>query len=126
MGEEIGLGENLALEGRDSVRAPLQWTDGRNGGFSTAPADKLVRPVIKDGQFGYSKLNIMAQQRDPGSFLNWMRRLISVRRGCPEIGSGELGLLKTDQDAVLAQLYDLHGQRLLILHNLSSAHCSVE
>ena len=27
-GEEIGMGENLAIEGRMSVRAPMQWTAG--------------------------------------------------------------------------------------------------
>ena len=26
-GEEIGMGENLAIEGRMSVRAPMQWSD---------------------------------------------------------------------------------------------------
>src|SRR5690606_31134684 len=32
-GEEIGMGENLDIEGRLAVRSPMQWTAGRNGGF---------------------------------------------------------------------------------------------
>ena len=40
-GEEIGMAENLAIEGRYAVRAPMQWSP--DGGFSTrrraAPAD---------------------------------------------------------------------------------------
>ncbi|HJR37316.1 MAG TPA: alpha-amylase family protein, partial [Nocardioidaceae bacterium] len=35
-GEEIGMGENLEIDGRLSVRTSMQWTDGRNAGFSNA------------------------------------------------------------------------------------------
>ena len=48
-GEEIGMGENLAIDGRLSVRTPMQWTDEKNGGFSTAPPSRLRRPVVEDG-----------------------------------------------------------------------------
>jgi Glycosidases len=40
-GEEIGMGEDLDAEGRLAVRTPMQWTSGRNGGFSTADPDRL-------------------------------------------------------------------------------------
>ena len=44
-GEEIGMGENLDLEGRMAVRTPMQWQAGEMGGFSTANnADALCRP----------------------------------------------------------------------------------
>ncbi|MBA3294942.1 MAG: trehalose synthase, partial [Geodermatophilaceae bacterium] len=48
-GEEIGMGENLAAEGRYAVRTPMQWTDGRNGGFSTAVRSRLPGPVVEGG-----------------------------------------------------------------------------
>ncbi|HVL04343.1 MAG TPA: alpha-amylase family protein, partial [Acidimicrobiales bacterium] len=50
-GEEIGMGENLDIEGRMSVRTPMQWTDEANAGFSAARPSKLRRP-IPDGRFG--------------------------------------------------------------------------
>ena len=43
-GEEIGMGENLDVEGRLAVRTPMQWDAGPNGGFSTAPTRRLTRP----------------------------------------------------------------------------------
>ena len=33
-GEEIGMAENLEIPGRYSVRAPMQWSAERHGGFS--------------------------------------------------------------------------------------------
>ena len=41
-GEEIGMREMLSLEGRNSVRTPMQWSGQANGGFSNAPDDRLV------------------------------------------------------------------------------------
>ncbi len=46
-GEEIGMGENLAVEGRQAVRTPMQWTSDLNGGFSTADPSKLAAPVTE-------------------------------------------------------------------------------
>jgi maltose alpha-D-glucosyltransferase/alpha-amylase len=52
-GEEIGMGDDLSLEGRNPVRTPMQWSGEANGGFSTAPEKELVRAVINEGPFGY-------------------------------------------------------------------------
>ena len=44
-GDEIGMGDNIWLADRDSVRTPMQWTPDRNAGFSTADPGKLYLPV---------------------------------------------------------------------------------
>ena len=43
-GEEIGMGENLDIEGRMSVRTPMQWADATNGGFSTRRSGAAAPP----------------------------------------------------------------------------------
>ena len=86
-GEEIGMGENLEIPGRLSVRTPMQWTDERNGGFSPAAPSKLPRP-LPDGDFGPMGVNVADQRRDPNSTLNWFERLIRRRRETPEFGWG--------------------------------------
>ena len=91
-GEEIGMGENLALDGRNAIRTPMQWDDGPNGGFSRTSADLLVAPV-QVGKFGYRKVNVRAQQRDPQSLLRWFEQLIGALRQCPEIGVGTCSVL---------------------------------
>ena len=100
-GDEIGMGDDLSLEGRDSVRTPMQWSDNPNGGFSTADADALTRPVISEGEYGYQQVNVSFEQRDPTSFLNWMEHLVRTRRQCPEFGTGKWRILETGEPAVL-------------------------
>src|SRR4029453_12507595 len=74
-GDEIGMGENLKLQGRYAIRTPMQWTAGPNAGFSTAPKKALVRPAVSGGDFGFEKINVDAARHDPDSFLNWLRRM---------------------------------------------------
>ncbi|MFC5407689.1 alpha-amylase family protein [Larkinella bovis] len=116
-GEEIGMGDDLLLNERESVRTPMQWTNAPNGGFSTAA--KTVRPVIHQGAFGYDRVNVAAQLADSASLLNRVRSLARLRKSCPEIGWGEWQLLTTGSPNVLAIRYDWQGRSLLMLHNFS-------
>jgi maltose alpha-D-glucosyltransferase/alpha-amylase len=124
-GEEIGMGDDLSLEGRDSVRTPMQWSDAANGGFSTAPADALARPVIKEGEYSYKQVNVAAQQRDPASLLDWMERAIRTRKQCPEFGCGQWRILETDEPCVFAHCCEWEGKAVIALHNLADKPCTV-
>jgi maltose alpha-D-glucosyltransferase/alpha-amylase len=64
-------------------------------------------------------VSVDAQRRDPGSLLNWMIKMIRVRKECPEIGWGEWTLLKTGVRGVLAMCYVWRGNRVLVLHNFN-------
>jgi trehalose synthase len=116
-GEEIGMAENLAIEGRYSVRAPMQWSAEPQAGFTTAA--EAARPIVEDGPFGYPELNVTRQRRDPDSLLNWMERLIRRRRECPELGWGKPTLLDPGDTAVFAQRSDWEGSTVVAVHNLA-------
>ena len=116
-GEEIGMAENLAIEGRYSVRAPMQWSAEPQAGFTTA--EEAVRPIVEEGRFGYRELNVTRQRRDPESLLNWMERLIRRRRECPELGWGESTLLDSGDAAVFAHRCDWEGSTVVAVHNLA-------
>ena len=118
-GEEIGMGDDLALPGRMSVRTPMQWSAEPNGGFSSAPPERLVRPVVSGGPFGHEAVNVDAQRRDPGSLLNFFLRLIRTRKECPELGEGTVEVMETGDPAVFAHRCEWRGGMALALHNLS-------
>ncbi len=118
-GEEIGMGENLAIEGRMSVRSPMQWSGDAHGGFSTVEdAKALVRPVT-DGRFGPERVNAFDERRDPDSLLSWMERLIRRRRETPELGWGAYTALSPREPEVLAHRCDWDDSSVVAVHNLA-------
>ena len=122
-GEEIGMGEDLAAEGRMAVRTPMQWTAGRNGGFSEATARKLVQRVVPDG-YGPAHVNVADQRRDPDSLWSFMRALIGTYRMCPELGWGEFSVIEQPHSRVFAHRCDLDDVAVVAVHNLG-AHAVV-
>jgi maltose alpha-D-glucosyltransferase/alpha-amylase len=123
-GDEIGIGDDLRLPERECARTPMQWTSDRHGGFSRAR--RVVRPVINDSVYGYRKVNVAEQRRDPNSLLNWTERMIRARKECPEISWGNFVVLRTNVPEVLAIRFDWRNTSLLTLHNFSSAKQSVK
>jgi maltose alpha-D-glucosyltransferase / alpha-amylase len=119
-GQEIGMGDDLSLPERNSVRTPMQWSRTKNGGFSSADTKKLARPVIDKGEFGYKNVNVEDQQRDDDSLLNWIEKAIRVRRKCPEFGYGQWTLIETGDDCVFAHRCEWEGKSVIAVHNMSS------
>jgi trehalose synthase len=117
-GEEIGMGENLAVDGRYAVRTPMQWTADVNGGFSLAEPSRLFRPMV-EGEFGPEHVNVAAQRSDPDSLFSWMKELIRRYRESPELSWGECTVLETDVPAVFAHRSDHEGGTIVALHNFS-------
>src|SRR5262249_1149010 len=91
--DEICMGDNIHLCDPNGVRTPMQWSPDRNGGFSRADPAALVLPPIMDPVYGYDAVNVEAQGRDPHSILNWMRRMLAVRRRHAAFGRGTATLL---------------------------------
>jgi maltose alpha-D-glucosyltransferase/alpha-amylase len=118
-GEELAMGEDLSLPERFPVRTPMQWSDEANAGFSQAPTDRLVRPVVTGGEFGFERLNVAAQRNRYDSALEHNRRLIATRRACPEIGWGDCEVLETGVESVLALRSEWRGGVVVTLHNLA-------
>jgi maltose alpha-D-glucosyltransferase/alpha-amylase len=124
-GEELGMGEDLSLPERNAIRTPMQWSAHTNAGFSSAPPDQLCHPVISGGEFGYERVNVAAQRRDPGSLLNWMERALHSLRECPEFAVGQCQPVDSGASSVLALRYDAPGGVMLAVTNLADEPCSV-
>ncbi|MCB1255722.1 MAG: maltose alpha-D-glucosyltransferase [Microthrixaceae bacterium] len=103
-GDEIGMGDNIYLGDRDAVRTPMQWNPDRNGGFSRADFAQLYLPALMDPVYGFQAVNVESDRRDPGSFLNWLRRMLHVRKQHPLFGLGGLELLEVSSQSVFAYI----------------------
>jgi maltose alpha-D-glucosyltransferase/alpha-amylase len=125
-GDELGMGDTLALPERWPVRTCMQWTDGTSAGFSGVDEEMLIHPAIMDGHFGARRVNVAAQQRDPQSLLSWMRRLVDARESCPEIGWGEIQVIEADNPAVFVHRIGWNGGAMLALHNLRDQPVEVQ
>ena len=118
-GEELGMGENLAIEGRSSVRTPMQWTAGKNGGFSTAARSRLASPVVEGG-YSPEHVNAEAQRRDPESLHSFVSLLARRYRDCPELGWGAFTALDQPHPQVMAHSLTWEDGCLIALHNLGA------
>jgi maltose alpha-D-glucosyltransferase/alpha-amylase len=126
-GEELGMGEDLALDGRNAIRTPMQWSLEPNGGFSTAPADKLVRPVVTGGDYGFEKVNATLQRHDPKSLLSWFERMIRTLKEAPEVGSGSCTHIDVPAPTgLLVHRADDATGTMVFLHNLAPEDCVVD
>lgn len=118
-GDEIGMGDDLSLPERNSVRTAMQWSDEHHGGFSASPEETIPIPILANGEYGYKKVNVHAQMRDPLSFLNWIDRVISVRKECIEFGFGDYEIVAVDHPGVFAHVSRYKGGIALAVHNLT-------
>jgi maltose alpha-D-glucosyltransferase / alpha-amylase len=116
-GDELRMGDDLELEGRDAVRTPMHWANEPHAGFSTAA--KLVHPVIEDGVWSYRHVNVAAQRRDPDSFLNWMAAMIRLRKECPEIGWARCRVLGDQPASVVVLHFEWRGSAVVTMHNFA-------
>jgi maltose alpha-D-glucosyltransferase / alpha-amylase len=117
-GDEIGMGDNLHLPERNCARTPMQWSAEPNGGFTKS--DKPILPLISGGVYGFEHVNVAQQRRDPESLMNWMERMIRMRKEAPEVGWGEFSVLQTGTPEVLAMRYDWRNNSVVVVHNLSA------
>jgi len=122
-GDEIGMISDKTAPwkewsmGRAQVRTPIQWTAGRNAGFSRAAAEKLYLPVSK----GYRTRNVEAQMGKPGSVLEETRKIIACWKAHPSLhpDGRKVTLHARKNDPVYAYARVNGGDRTIVAVNLS-------
>ena len=116
-GDEIGMGDDLKLPERNCARTPMQWSIEPHAGFTQS--DHPILPVISDGPYSFQHVNVADQRRNPNSLLNWMERIIRMRKEVPEIGWGDFSFVAAGTTEVLAMKYTWRNNAVLCVHNLS-------
>lgn len=87
-GDEIGMAYRWlpTKEGgyhRTGSRTPMQWDNGENLGFSSGKAEDLYLPVDPDP----GSATVAAQEADPDSMLNHIRRVLALRKVHDDLGN---------------------------------------
>ena len=97
----------------------MQWNGDRNAGFSRADFNRLYSPPIMDPVFGFQAINVEAQQREASSLLNWMKRIISLRKRFKAFGRGTIEFLTPKNRKILVYIRRYDDEIILCLANLS-------
>lgn len=119
-GQEIGMGDDLNLPERKSVRTAMQWSTQPNAGFSDVAPHALNYPLIREGQFAYERINVAVQTTLPTSLLNETKTMIHARTKNSDLfAHGDFSLLDTDGDTVLAYAYCQTDRWLVAIHHFS-------
>ncbi|NOZ04109.1 MAG: alpha-glucosidase [FCB group bacterium] len=105
--------EGWKLSARDNGRTPMQWDNNRNAGFTSGTPWIKVNPNHKE-------INVVAQENDPGSILNYFRRMIRLRKDNPVLVYGSYELLSPDHPQIYAYVRTLDKSKMLVLLNFST------
>lgn len=111
-GDTAGFLKDQQLTARDNGRTPFQWTAGANAGFTTGKPWLTINP-------NYIDLNRDAQEKDAHSVLQFVRRLIQLRKQYPALVYGDFNLLNTGDSPVYAYTRHKDNSTFAVLLNFS-------
>jgi alpha-glucosidase len=100
-------------KGRDGCRAPMQWDDSPQAGFTSGRPWLPLHPNARTR-------NAAAQQDDLDSLFHFTRGLIRLRRELPALQRGDFQPLTTASSPALAYLRQADGQKVLAALNFAS------
>jgi oligo-1,6-glucosidase len=100
------------LAGRDNGRTPFQWDVGTNAGFTTGT------PWLKINE-NYQFINAEASEKDPGSILHYVRKLIRLRKEQETLVYGAYSLISPDDPEVYAYTRKMDSEGFFVVLNFS-------
>lgn len=120
-GEEIGMGDDLNLPERRSVRTAMQWSEDRNAGFSEITPQALQYALIREGEYGYPQLNVKSQLSQQDSILNRIKELIRLRKKMKDwFVYGLFKVWPIEDESLLCLSYEKENGYLIWVHNFSN------
>lgn len=101
--------------GRDSYRTPMQWTSGRNAGFSESP------PWLSLAD-DFQEINVERESADPDSMLSLYRRLIALRQSAPALCVGQYDPVNVNPPLLAYRRYHDGSDSFIVALNISQEH----
>ena len=122
-GDPVKFLEGAKISARDNGRTPFQWDSSANAGFTTGKPWLKVNP-------NYTNVNVLKEETEPNSCLNYFRKLVALRKSNPVLVYGKYTLLDKDNPDVYSYTRELDGKKLLIVLNFkpkpAAAHIGLD
>jgi alpha-glucosidase len=116
--DPVGLRYWPLNKGRDPARTPMQWTPGKNAGFTTGAPWLPVPPL-------HAAVNVAGEETDPSSLLNFYKTLIRIRRENPCLSVGSWNALHRGEDGLIGFERNADGARIAVIANMSGKRKTV-
>ncbi len=111
--------EGMKISSRDNGRTPMQWENAPQGGFTTGTPWLKVNP-------NYASVNVVNQEKDPNSILNYFRKMVQLRKSEPTLIYGDWALVDRTNPSVFAYTRTLAGKTLLIMLNFKAKEAKID
>jgi oligo-1,6-glucosidase len=106
-------------EGRDNARTPMQWSDQKYAGFSSAKPWLKVNP-------NYTSINVENQLDEENSILNYYRKILAIKKENDIFCVGEFSEIEQNNEHLFAYTKKFEDNRLLVLLSFSEVPINVE
>ena len=103
---------SIHKRGRDNARTPMQWTAGKNAGFTSG------KPWLKVND-NCAEINAEAALADSDSVYYYYQKLIALRKELEVFRSGRFELVDADNEKVFAYTRDTEDEHLLVICNFT-------
>lgn len=104
---------------RDNSRTPMQWDESPNAGFTTGT------PWIGINK-NYKEINVLKQEKDPNSVLNFYKKMISIKKDNPVFTYGRYDLILEDSEQIYAYTRTSDKEKVVVICNLSDSEAVYE
>ena len=104
--------DSIYARGRDNARTPMQWSGGKNAGFTTG---EPWLPVNEN----FVQINAEKALSDPDSIFYYYQKLIQFRKQYPVFRDGDFQLLCPEDPDIFAYTRETDGEKLLIVCNFT-------
>ncbi len=109
---------NLNFISRDNGRTPMQWDTTSNAGFTSGTPWLPVNDNFK-------KINVLSENSDPESCLNYFRKMVKVRKDNPVLIYGDYQIIQPEHEQIYAFKRTLDENQMVVLLNFSETEASI-
>ncbi|PFA64455.1 glucohydrolase [Bacillus sp. AFS015802] len=105
--------EIIWASSRDNSRTPMQWTNGKNSGFTSGTPWMKVNP-------NYKTINVEEQEKDEDSILNFYKKMIQLKKKENVFTYGNYDLLLEKDKQIYAYTRTGEDKSMIVITNLST------